>query len=921
MATRQITLPTTADLQTQYTKEINAFFGSDYTSTRLNASTYRAIDSKNYIRRNNALQKRWGYKQVANYGSGVKVHNLWSFKDKSDKTHYIANMSGSLYEINEDTFERTLIDNGAGAVLDREVSAFPTNNRLYILGGIKYLVLYVDEESEKLKLDYIVGSDFAYIPTTTIGITPTDSAINGYRQDLDSVNILTYWRKNRFISGLTAKENDSETITESILEYQLDTNISFKNEDDLKQMTLDIKFYDSASTQFEATDTTTIREAHFKAVKCGGLNLKGIDSTHTSEEIIKDDSVNGLYILVNYEEGDFNSSYESLIEDTILSADSTSGTALEFKIYGYIDLSGVVVLFNDYNNLNSDNNITFTFPCYNENTYQNNYIDTCFIGKVYNSNNINSLFVCGNPNFPARDWHTEEINSSALNEDEANLISTKDLVYFPDTSYCDYGEDNKNPILGYDVLGTGDLLVLKKYQNYEPTIYFRSGQLVKVTSSTGESLTDLIGSTLYEPQYSLTVGNISVSLNDYMKIVNYNGDTIFIGDDKKLEGLIKEDKAYDNQRYAQTRSYLIDAYLHDLDISNSLIYSDKGDCLYFINNNEMFVNKYNENATTDYMEWYHLTYDINITNMFKIGDKLYISSDKGGIYLFRNKNIYYDEGFINLNSGECLCELDTSYITMPQAKINECEKGNIIKLNEYAKIKLGTYGTDYKIDLENKKLIVLNYDLLPMFYNCSFISYQDKTLSIKRDEAFIFDITSDLTEISLNDSDIYLLFNEFVVKSVDLENSRAEIEEFEFASQLSTTGNVYYKRNVECYYITAPILFNDSYTGYTKNIHSILFTNDTDEQCETNVYLVDNKLGNKDNNYIVSFKDNKGIDYSNYMYGLINYERQGTLVKTQTISKKIYNKSYVMLKFFNDNNTNSVVSQVSITRSRGTRKL
>lgn len=916
----RLTLPTTAEVQSRYTVSIDSFFGCDYTSSKLKAAQYRSIASENYIRRKNVLQKRRGYKQVASYGENIVIHNLWSFKDEKGTTHYIANMSGSLYEINIETFERTLIENGTGAVLDRKVSAFPTNNRLYILGGIKYLVLYLDSETNNLKLEYVVGSDFAYIPTTTIGITPTNSTVSGYRQDLDSANILTYWRKNRFISGLHTDKDSKETIINTIQEFQLDSSISFKNQNDLEKMTLDITFFDNDTTQFEISETSSSREAHFNVVFCKGLNLKGIDSDHTEDELISNSSINGLYILVNYEEGDFNSSYIESVKNAVLNCDNTLTDEQGFKVYGYIDLSGIVVLFNDYDNPNSENNITFTFPVYNENTYLNNYIDKCFIGAVYNSNNINSLFVCGNPNFPARDWHSEEINSSTLNDEESDILTTKDLVYFPDTSYCDYGEDSKNPILGYDVLGTGDLLVLKKYQKYEPTIYFRTGQLVAVKdNTTGDTLTDLIGATLYEPQYSLTTGNIGVSMTDYMKIVNYNGDTIFIGNDNKLNGLIKEDKAYDNQRYALTRSYLIDAYLHDLDLTNAILYQDS-DCLYFINNKEMFVNKYNENATEDYMEYYHLTYDINIRNIFDIEDKLYIANDNGGLYLFRNKDTYYDEAYISLNSGELLANIDTNEITINSSKIGLIKVGNIIQLAEPIKVKIGSFNVDYTLDKETGFLTILpNSEYLSLFGGSFTISYQGNEYVATKYEGNIYRITDDLSTLEIDEeTPIYLVINELKVSSVSYGNSKVKIEDYIFAEDLSTTGKLIQRKNISCYYITAPILFNDSYMGYNKNIHKITFANDTNEQNETNIDLLDNKIGLTDNSRIVSVKDNKGLNYNGLNLGIINYIQNKTLVKEQTIFKKLYKKPYVVLKFSNDNNTNSVLSKISFTYSKGT---
>lgn len=916
----KLTLPSNTNLQKRYSYQVDHLFGVDYTNKKLDVQNYRAIDSQNYIIRNNILQKRYGIKQVQQLDSSLKVHNVWSFEDTLNNKHYIANVSGSLYEINPSTFAFTAIDypNGNNALLDREVSAFPTNNRLYILGGKKYLICYLDEESSSLKIENVVGSQFVYTPTTTIGITPVDYDFgSGHRSTLDSVNLLTYWRKNKFVTGSKLKKSDGIIDINVTSEFQLDSPITFKDREELDQMTLDIEFYDNDTEQFEVDQNSSIRIAHLNAVFCKGLNLNGING-ETEDKLIQDPTIEGVYVLVNYDEGDFNTSYIESLKTMTVSCNS-SGESQGFRIYGYINLSGSVVLFNDYNNPNSENNCTFTFPCYSAESYDNNYIDTCFIGKVYNSNNINSLFVAGNPTYPARDWHSETINASALSEEEAERITVKDLVYFPDESYCDYGEDNDNPILGYDVLGTGDLLVMKKYQTYEPTIYFRTGQLVAVKSDIGETLTDLVGATLYEPEYSLTVGNIGVSLNDYMKIVNYNGDTIFIGNDKKLDGLSKETKSYDNQRYAYSRSYLIDKYLHDIDLTNSFIYQDS-DCLYFVVGNEMFVNKYLEDPTESYMEWYHLTYNHKFVSMFEIEGKLYLSSDEGKIFLFRNKDVYYDETFYDFSDGEVLSTIDTNEITLPSSKISNCLSGDILELEEPIKCCIGTIGEDYTLDLTNRVFTILNSELITKLGDTELISYQDQTYILRRTSTTTYDVSSYVPEILLlSVEEAYLLKSSFEIENVDYTNSKIKIKDFTFAENGSSYGRLFHRENVSCYYVTSPILFNDTAMVYFKNIWQFVMANDTNEPNETTIEQLDNAIGYNESPYVVSMKDNKGINFANIDFNMSNLIQGKVPVKYQTIYKKILKRPYVVLRFSNNNDTNSVLSRISFVYSLGSR--
>lgn len=912
-------------IQTRYIYSINNFYGVDYSSPKLLASNYRSVDSSNFIRRDNVLQKRFGVKQVYDFkNSLVAVRNVWHFEDLSGNNRYIANVSGSLYEINKDTLEFSLINGGSNAVLDKKVDAFPANNRLYILGGRKYLVLY-EGEDKTLKINEVVGSNFAYIPTTTIGIVALDAEVTGQRQTLDRANLLTYWKRNRCVSGTHYEsDNDKKVKTNVLQEFKLDSSISYRDISDLEKITVEVSFFDNDNNQFNIDDNSSARVALFNTVFCKGLNLNGV-AGKTSDELVQEKSLGGIYILVHYGEGDFNDSFKDVIKDKILSANEEVGDEQGFKIYGYITLSGSIILFNDYANSNMENNVVVTYPCYNKETYETNYIDTCFIGKVYNSNNINSLFVAGNPTYPARDWHTEEINASTLSDEEINTLSTKDLVYFPDTSYCDYGENNKNPILGYDVLGTGDLLVMKKYQNYEPTIYFRTGQLVSVVDDYGKSVQDLVGVQLYKPEYSLTTGNIGNSLKDYGDIVNFNGDTVFIANNNQIMGLDKETKSYDNQRYANTRSFYIDQYLKNLDLSKAEIYEDS-EFLYFLNKSEMFVAKYGDMVSdSNQYERYHLKFPFTFTNIFKLENKTYVADNAGRIFLLKNRDVFYDEIYIELETGEFLIKDGTNEITIAQNKIGYIFANNTIVLNAPLLCSLGVADSDYYVDLEQMILVVINNKLIPTLKVNKRVSINNKEYTLEEIDQLTYKLkeVSETQTINEDEEEIppinaYLLIDKFIVESVDYTNSIVKVSEFKFVGNQNATGRVYNRINVEAHYLTSPMLYDNSYQGYYKNIWKFTIANDTGIASEISIDLVDNLLGQKDKSYIVSSKDNRGYNLANLRFEQLNLSQNLMPVKTNTIYRPIYKKEYVAFNFFNNNNTNAVLSRISFEYSIGT---
>lgn len=908
----KLTLPSTADLQSRKSWQIQKFYGADYSNPKFLVEDYHSIDQMNFIRRDEALQKRYGYKQVYDFEDEDKViHNIFRFS-KNGAEYFVANVSGSLYSVKQDNetgrISFTLLS--YGAVLDQKVCAFPSNDRLYILGGKKYLVVTANANGS-LSVENVVNSKYAYVPITTIGITPIDLDYSK-RTSLDSVNLLTYWRKNKLVSGLHyTKESEEETKKVNIdvvQEFPLDSAIKYRTASEMDDFLVHIEFNDNDATQFKYDQATALKEVELRAVFCAGIDLYGIDDDHKESQLIKDDNIEGIYILVHYGEGDFKESYKSQVaKSTLTCSSSAADEEMNFAIYGYINLSGSVVLFNDYPNTNTENNITVTFPCYNDKNYSDNVIDKCCIGKVYNSNNINSLFVTGNTDYPARDWHTEELNVDGLTEEEAEVITTKDLVYFPDTSYCDYGQDSKNPILGYDLLGTGDLLALKKYQKYEPTIYFRTGQLVSVTDDSGNKVSDFVGSQLYKPEYSLTTGNIGKSMLNYEQIVNFNGDTLFIANDNTVQGLDKETKAYDNQRYANSRSTLIDVYLKSLDLSNAGFFYDE-DFLYLYNKQEIFVNKYGEySGDSSYVyEWYHLKYDVNITGIYNLfGDK-YFSDDSGKLYLLFNEDSFVDEKTKQFSYGEVYLEKDTSKIVIKEDYFEKIDEDSILYLEgNYALEDLDVEVTE---DETTKELTFTTSRIIP---SENTVQYREAIYSIERTGTTYKMIIKSGSPYG-TDTKVYLMHSKISLTNKNMTDKEFSTN-FTFAKSLTPYCYVAKTKNVECYYITSPILFDSTYNIYYKNIWSFMVADDTGSGSEISIDLVENKGGSNETK--VSYS--RGFTLDNLTFEAYSLESDKIPVKTYTIFRNMFKKEYIALKFWNSNDTNCVLSRINFTYSIG----
>lgn len=242
------------------------FGGVDFSSPLLSVADSRAIDILNFIRKNGVNQKRKGWEQVAvapdfqyekqvssngtlfwNTFDNPKTFNgMWQFIGEDGDTHIIAHIGKALFiveglgqdmDFTDVTFTPlTKIVDGHTTLpvdlIDEKTNAVASGNRLYILGGSKYLMLrfYIDDGANCYDLCAVEDSKYVYVPTTSIGITYADSPVS-IRSLLDDVNLLSTLRKNKLLSG-TLFEANNVVRTTRFFEYELDTDIDSDDKTD-----------------------------------------------------------------------------------------------------------------------------------------------------------------------------------------------------------------------------------------------------------------------------------------------------------------------------------------------------------------------------------------------------------------------------------------------------------------------------------------------------------------------------------------------------------------------------------------------------------------------------------------------------------------------------------------------------------------
>lgn len=221
--------------------KVNQFKGVDYTTSPLDMSDNRSIDMLNYVRKNNVLEKRNGINGILNFEN--PIYDLWRFLDC-----LIIHTGSDIYVYKLETFE--FLNSFKDCVLARKIMAFVSGERLYILGGINYLVLQkkknkisiIDQDSE---FELLKASDIAYIPTSTIGINQENYEGITSRTTLDDQNLLvdrvvneliggssikTYYLKDNTPSQEVVEDSDKFETPNIINSYKLDRAIEINDE-------------------------------------------------------------------------------------------------------------------------------------------------------------------------------------------------------------------------------------------------------------------------------------------------------------------------------------------------------------------------------------------------------------------------------------------------------------------------------------------------------------------------------------------------------------------------------------------------------------------------------------------------------------------------------------------------------------------
>ena len=285
--------------------------------------------------------------------------------------------------------------------------------------------------------------------------------------------------------------------------------------------------------------------------------------------------------------------------------------------------------------IEGQSNVEIRFPVYDPDSAD--LINKCRFGILFgNQNARNRLFVSGNPDHGNKDWHTgAAYKAPGVDEDG-------DFSYFPDDSYCVYGETD-NSVCGYSIVSNDRLLVLKTESDKETTVYFRTPQMVLAASESGNASLGPSNDVLYKEEFAVVKGNNSVAAISHKAIANLNGDAMFVSSTNQVMGLDLQGMVGDSQRYASTRSLWIDGYLRGKDLSSSVLWSD-GTMMVLATDDLAFVTDF-ESVSDGQYEWNPI--DLRKATCFlKVGGVLHIADSFGAIRRVTDSFADSDKTFI-----------------------------------------------------------------------------------------------------------------------------------------------------------------------------------------------------------------------------------------------------------------------------------
>lgn len=723
----------------KYREVYNGFLGVDYATSPFDVDKKRAIDMRNFINKDGLNHKRNGWEEIFNFGAGGKINGYWEVNIDGGLVRLVQ-LGKAFYRItsfdNISAIPITL-DEGIDTndIIDDRSYGVVAGERLYIFCG-DYLVFYKDGSTYKIKR--VAEATDTYIPITTIGIAKTGSSLVNTRTGYDKVNLLTSKRINKLIGEDTKSKIINYTkINNNPNSYGVTSyiyKISLKRED-LSNFYLTIKnvldgyemendfdlsssgsyVYDESTTpitdtflssfigwtngetgkgldtffeallfEYEYTDDTL--EVSITAYYKAGKELTDFEfAVDTPLEYVLDSSIDEGLVKVTFEND------TTVLQNVYDSGTETWGTSLkdgggvEKAVIGFA--SGSITFNTPYPSIiEGESNIIVEFS--KTTSGNTDKITKCRFGTLYGANGErDNLFVSGNPAYPNVDFHSRETYLVNPTFDK-QVKSYSDFTYFPDTDYRVLGSD-LTAIIDYKLLSDGTQMIMKEYSADEPSIYFGTTSLIDALDDYGNQIKSISGYVYKDIAYPTHPGTIGKASINRLGNANLEGDIIVLGE-KGVFGIELAENVTAQERYAYSRSRLIEPELKQLDLTKAVGFVYDGKYYLATNDSEYkcyvadsrykFRLKGDENKTFNY-EWWVLD-NIPAYIFMVINNKLCFGTTDGKICEFK-EDVYQDMYRRYLPNGALTYNMANNIFTIAseyESYITEIASKNLIKM-------------------------------------------------------------------------------------------------------------------------------------------------------------------------------------------------------------------------------------------------
>ncbi len=651
---------------------LQTFLGVDFSTSPLKVDKRRAASGVNFITDYGTMKKRNGWIELIKFVD-KKITAIFHYKNSLDDFMLIR-AGNKFYRLNHDMTYTTLYT--LEPISTEQISFFPSNDMVYIIGCGKYLVMLqngVDAENKPLYVIHEVRN-LATIPTTTISIDDTQSSVVS-RAGLDQVNLLTSKRKNTLIGR--------DAIN---LEWLLDSPVKQVN-NVLAKTYIEIEWFDGTQLQtkyyetfpevtgleryiFDADELSKVignakgeiqieivgRTARYFAIASNIIEYEHAEYTLTltnSGDVTADDILPLL-------QTQYPQYYEDLdlvyVNQLIMRVNETGGYS-----YWKLDYEGAIDPFGGYKRvkiyentkppLDGADNIIVTFE--SANVIDGSGIQNATSGIVFGVNGTtNQLFVANG----ATEYYSMPF----------------DFNYFPDTFVNVLG-NKSNPIVGYSRLSDTGLVIYKDKRAGESRLFFRQMELAADT-------------TLLDYQYRLfdRAVDVNIGCDASGSIENLTGDSLFLSRSGVWAVTLGENISVES-RHVRERSIYINKHLADKDIKNAkaIVFDNRyylavGDSVYVADARYRSASDMDDTFNYEWFYWENIP--VNVWAV--INDELYFGTVEGRLCKFDQE--FSDRTMIRASEGDVTLVVSGNYLVYNQEI--EVKNNDHIKVSCYEKL-------------------------------------------------------------------------------------------------------------------------------------------------------------------------------------------------------------------------------------------